>query len=404
MKRISKYLLRGVTVAVALCAVESTAEQVHVAAEPTTVTLKDGSELTLNANYAVDLKVKEPTTLPARKMAIFVRDGVVEIGETFSEQVAALISSDQIEVLDYRDVVAAIAPQVEASGKTMDQELLANTSRVNLAQNMGVDYVLILSIGDFDQEKRQLRDARFGKAIDKTGTTISTIISRLTASYRVLDAYTGTSIGGGMVKASKSRRVKAGLEITDTSSYEGLEEELAESLAEDILENAASWREVSAEKVGIPVSFSVAAYDKNNEPIYLPAYDGESPILRRETLATLAANVEVDGLAVGSTATAIPLTKGIHKVRISYPGYEPLTLHLTPREDMVVSVNLRMTQEEYDRIKDSITFMHSLTKDRELNQAEVKLLEGHAKALEQSGFRFDIKELPEQMIDYRPLF
>ncbi|MDO5462923.1 MAG: PEGA domain-containing protein [bacterium] len=411
MKWMNRSLLGGIAVLSAVVSMEARAEVVKVAADPVSVKLQDGSELTIAANYDVDLKVQEPQHPQPRKMAIFIRKNEIQEGnktiriatDSFVTNVAAMVSSEAIEIMDYRDVVAAIEPQLEADGTTMDQHLLANSSYTMLARNLGVDYVLMLSLDNYSTVTKKLRDARFGKAVDADGTTFQTLIHRLSASYRVVDAYTGTSIGGGVLKASKTKRITAGFEITDDSPFEGLDEALAESLAEDMLEKVSSWREVEANTIGLPVTFSVMAYDMNNQPIYLPAYDGKTPVIRSVTPAKLNATIEIDGVVMGSTETPIPLVKGIHKVRISHPGYDPLTLHITPREGMVVSVNLRMNQAEYNRIKDSIDFMHTLTKDREINQAKVKVLEGHAKELEQSGMRFDVKELPEQMIEFRSL-
>lgn len=434
MKNIKSFLFGSITLGVTFLL---SAEPSIVKAAPITISLRDGSEILVSANYEVDVKAKEPESPKPRKMAIFVRNLMKDQRmalpcDILVSQVSALVSSSEIEIMDYRDSVLAIAPLLELSitseniqtieqqehlarqisdaynlgtsrHVTQDQKLLANTSYTNLARNMGADYVLMLSLENFSKSERKLRDARFGKAIDSDGTTIKTTTCKISASYRVLDAVSGASIGGGVVSAKRTYRTSASMETSYDSPTEGLEENIAEALAEEILSHATTWRFASVDIVGIPVTFDVSAYDMNNQPIYLPMYDGTTPVVNERKPASVSATIEVDGVVVGTSSQTIMMPSGMHKVRISRPGYDDITMHMVPRDGMIVGVNLRMQQSEYNRIKDSITFMHQLTTDRELNQAEVKVLEGHAKELEQSGVRIDAKELPNQMIEYRDL-
>jgi hypothetical protein len=401
MMNTSKWITTCSLVALALNVAH--AETIKASAEPVTVALSDGSEVSLSANYDVHLKVQEPLAPPTRQIALFVRNNLrnaktlVFESEAFKSQVAAYLSNGALEIMDVDDVVETIIPS-----KTT-QDFLSQTSRTQLARNLGVDYLLVVSLDNFNQADKKLRDSRLGSALDADGTTLKTTTKRLSASYRVLDATTGTSIGGGVVKSTLTKFTSAGLEQSDTSPLEGMEEDLAETLAQKLTAEAPSWRAALADAVGVPVTFSVMAYDMNNQPIYLPSYNPEKAILREVQPAQLNATVEIDGIAMGSANTPISVTKGFHNVRISYPGYEPVTLRIAPRDEMVVSINLQMTDAEYNRIKDSINFMHTLTQEREYNQAELKVLEGHAQRLQQSGLRFDIKELPEQMIELRDL-
>jgi hypothetical protein len=378
------------------------AETLKASAEPLAVTLKDGTEMTLTANYDINLSVKEPLTPPPRKMALIVRNNIkgmsdhAPTSQAFASLVAAAVSGP-IEILDLRDTLLTMQPSTE------DAPLLSKTTATQLARQLGADALLTLTLETFTQTQQNLRDKRLGPAFAPDGTTYQQTTKRLSASYRVVDATTGSSIGGGTVKASRKTRATADLETTHSSPFEGMEEDLAEALAEKILEEASTWREILADSTGLPVTFTVMAYDMNNQPIYLPHYDGQTPILYQTHPARLNATIEIDGVVMGAVDTLIPLTKGLHTVTISHPGYEPITLRIAPRDGMVVSVNLRMTAAEYARNKDAITFMHTLTKDREQSQANVSVLEGYAQQLQQSGIRFDIKELPEQTIEYREL-
>ena len=152
------------------------------------------------------------------------------------------------------------------------------------------------------------------------------------------------------------------------------------------------------EKSGIPVNFKVLAYDMNNKPIYLPAVAQDNSILNDRIPSEIAATVEVDGIARGTSGCTVRMSRGIHSVRISRPGYDDVTLSVVPSEELTLTVSLRMTPAEYARVKDSIEFMHRLTMEREQNMAAVEERRGHAKMLEQSGFRVTTDRLPETIV------
>lgn len=414
MKRILSTLLLGVfSIAPMIVHAEKASQEVKIP-------LNDGSVVSIQADYKVDLKAMAPKDPPRRKMAIFVKNNVDKAFDrattSMRNQIAAQVSGSNLEIMDYAEVVAAIAPLVEdipqsdivngqfinkymtgvtesAGGRntTQDQKLLANTSYTRLAENMGADYVMMVTLDSFTKNKVTLNDKRFGGKI-------VTERYKMSASYKVLDAYTGTSLGGDTLRVQESVRQTQGLTTEFGDFADNLEEELSQKLAASIRTGADTWREASLALNGIEVTFSTTAYDMNNQPIYLPKYDKNKQVNSRIP-ATIAASIEIDGVTKGSTTCTIPLAPGMHKVRFTRPGYDDLTMTITPREGLNLAVNMRMTASEYERIKDSINFMNDLTMKRELNQAEVMKIEGAAKMLEQSGIRIDVDELPENYIE-----
>ena len=79
-------------------------------------------------------------------------------------------------------------------------------------------------------------------------------------------------------------------------------------------------------------------------------------------------------------------------------------MSVVPSEGLALSVNMRMTDEEYNRVKDSIQFMHDLTIEREQSQAEMAQRLGHAKMLEQSGLQIKADKLPDVVGGQAPMF
>ncbi len=384
------------------------------------IELDDGSTIQVEADYNVKVNVTAPIELPPKKMAIFVENNTDKAGfnravKSLQNQIAAQVSGKQIEIISYEDAVKAIAPLAEdnaqadiiagkeinkfyqkkgAGGRntTQDEKLLANTSRTRLATNMGADYVMLLSLDRFSKNMVTLKDDRFN------GPQI-TDIYKISGTYRVLDAYTGSSIGGDAVRAEKKVRQNPGLTYEFGDFADGLEEELADEIADTILDDASEWRKASIEASGIPVRFITTANDANNQPVYFPSYDSDAIQTLNRVPVSMPANVEINGIAMGSTECTIPLMPGINKVRFTRPGYDDVTMSITPREGLSIAVNMRMTAAENERIKEAILFSHNLTKDRELNEAEVKLLEGYAEMLKNSGYRVDTKDAPQDNIN-----
>ncbi len=389
--------------------------------------LDDGSEVTVLMTSKTSVKVQAGSTkrLP-RKVAIFIRNNAGKEFEAglvrMQDQLVAQVSGSQFEIVDHREFVSAMdalaealpmadgveqvakeevvqeiaaarrgttgKPTADGKGATMDQKLHANTSIVRLAQNMDTDYLMVLTLDKFSKSRKTYK----ARDVD---TPVVTETYLLSATYKLLDAYSGVSIGGNTLKASKSVRQTAGLQTELGDFADGLDEELVEKLKVDMLNNDKKWREASKASSGIPVQFVVHAYNMDNTPLYLPRYTGEKQMLNEMVPAQIMANVEVDGLAVGSTPCTLPMSPGMHKIRISRQGYDDVAMTIKPNDGMIVAVPMRMTEGEMKRLQSSIEFMQRMTKEREVNQAMVEVLQGEAQKLRQSGFKIDAKELPQ---------
>lgn len=388
-----------------LAASVACAENVSVIAEPVTVQLKDGTELTVQAEYDVAVKVQKPEEPKPRIVALMVKNATGEkafdqVCRVLSSQVGSQIAGANVEVIDVEDAVFAMEARREYSedGKplpTTDERLKSDTSRMHLAANAGADYLMTVTLDKLTKNTRRIRDSRFGKAADRSGAQIVNDIYKISASYRVADVYSSSAFDGGTLRAQTTVRKTATTELELGDFADGIEEQLADELASVIREKAPQWREASLEKSGIPVTFTVVAHDMNNKPIYLPAMKQDNSILNDRIPTGVAATVEVDGVARGTTGCTLRLSRGMHKVRFSRIGYDDVTMTVVPSEDLQLTVSMRMTDKEYARVKNSIEFMHRLTMEREKSQAEVAERIGHAKMLEQSGLKVDVDKLPD---------
>ena len=78
-------------------------------------------------------------------------------------------------------------------------------------------------------------------------------------------------------------------------------------------------------------------------------------------------------------------------MRLSRQGFREWVRTINCYDAQVLDVSLQMTEEGYQRWKDNTGFLQNLEKERKLTDAEVKVLEGKAQMLRQSGFRIDIQ-------------
>jgi len=352
-------------------------------------------------------------------------------GEAFDEalprilqQVSAQASGGEFEFIDFRDAVLAMQALPSAvktadgvvqvskvsalqavinaihgkpaeknlggNGTTTDEELLAQTSIVRLAQQLEADYVMGVSLDSFRESSR---DRNFGEArwLEKTYT--------LTASYKLMD-FGGYSIGGGTVKVTRTQKKGEGDRSEMADYADGLDEDAAAKLAAEMKSKAKIWRQSSLAKSKIPVYFDVLAMSMDSQPMYVPKFDTNAAqvVLGTQVPARIAANVEVDGVTVGITDCTVPLAPGLHKVRFLRDGHDPVAMTINPYEGLKLVANMRVTEGEMKRIQSLQKFVNDLTVNRAINEAIVKQYEGQAEMLRNSHIRVDATNLPDVKI------
>ena len=409
---------------------EAPPEKVDAKVTTEEYTLPGGSKVTVENSTKVLYQETGQNAIekPVRRVAIFIRNNA---GEEFEEalprilaQVSAQASGEDFEFIDFRDAVLAMqalpnavktadgVEQVEkvgalqaainaihgkpasknlgGAGTTSDEELLAQTSIVRLAQQLEADYIMGVSLDSF---RESVRDRNFGEArwLEKTYT--------LTASYKLMD-FGGYSIGGGTFKVSRSEK-KGDDDRSEMGAYAGgLDEDVAAKLAAEMKAKAKIWRRSSLAKSKIPVYFDVLAMSMDSQPMYMPKFDTNEAQVVLGTLvpARIAALVEVDGVTVGTTDCTVPLAPGLHKVRFLRDGHDPVTMTINPHEGLNVVAHMRVTEGEMKRIQALQKFVNDLTVNRKVNEAIVKQYEGMAELLRNSHIRVDAQNLPDVQV------
>ena len=97
---------------------------------------------------------------------------------------------------------------------------------------------------------------------------------------------------------------------------------------------------------------------------------------------------------VGTTPARVKLAPGLHKLRLTREGCKDYEATISAEAGMQLAPTLQLTEAGYARWKDMRSFLQGLDNGRKLTDAEVKVLEGKAQELRQSGvmIKVDTKE------------
>jgi len=102
--------------------------------------------------------------------------------------------------------------------------------------------------------------------------------------------------------------------------------------------------------------------------------------------------VDLDGSLVGSTPMKIKTTRGMHRLRLTRPDFEPFDRFINVTGDGApIEIPMRATSDGIARWKSMAAFLQGLKKDQQLTDAQVKVLEGYAEFFRNSKFSIDHK-------------
>lgn len=360
---------------------------------------RDGKKVT---ERVATTTVRETETVgqpDSYKTAIFVTN---RAGKAQDDKVGALedyITSrvtDQGFTVISRETALNAVSQLDpnAHGNELDAKLADSTSAVRLAQTLGADYLLQVSLSGFDAKQRN---------IDAYGVKTTSEERTVRVSYKILDGTTGGSLVADTVKA------------TTTVQQTGTSGEDHSDVLNDLLDEAAQKVAVSLkQKLHRRTLATSAAQELVTVTIRTEAADmmipdvrinGENTVTISESkfkVIPLSVNVEIDGISVGSAPGEIQTRRGLHKLRVTREGFQPWERTVNFTNGQTLSVALQMSEAGYARWKDATGFINELKNGAKLTDAKVKELEGKAKMLEQSGIKVDTKE--GIRVDSRSLF
>ncbi len=347
---------------------------------------------------------------PRYTAAIFVRSREKRLDNerllAFEDALVGELDGACFRVMSREDVVSAVAKfaregpnagtgRVDAE-RDLDRLLSDQSSAVSLAQSMGADYVLIASVTALSIDRRTLNDPARGVRSDVESY-------RLDASYRILGRAEGATVASGVASASDALRQGAGLSVE--------RDMVAELLRRSASKMAAAMRK-RCERTPLPTPDSLVRV-----PLQIDAASAEMiiPEIVRDAEGGLVVSggtyriaptdfvVEIDGVVVGSTPAPIETLKGLRKLRVTRPDFEPFEATINAQQGTgPIRVPMRMTTEGLARVKEMTAFFSALKREERLTEAQAAVLEGFAAFLrnskhsieERTDIKVDTKEAP----------
>lgn len=347
---------------------------------------------------------------PRYTAAIFVRSREKRLDDerlgAFEDYLVGELDGACFRVMSREDTVNAVAKYAReganaGSGRVLadadlDKLLSDQSSAVALARSMGADYVLIASITALSIDRRTLNDPARGVRSDVESY-------RLDASYRILGRAEGAAVASGVASASDAIRQGAGLAVE--------RDMVSEVLRTSASKMAAAMRK-RCERTPLPAPEALVRV-----PLQIDAVSSELsiPEIVRDASGALVVSggtyriaptdflVEIDGVVAGSTPAAIEAVKGLRKLRVTRPDFEPFEATINAQAGTgPIRVPMRLNAEGLARVKEMSAFFSSLKREERLTEAQASVLEGFAAFLgnskhsveERTDIKVDTKEAP----------
>lgn len=330
------------------------------------------------------------TTSTQRKAAVIV---VNHAGAAFDDKIPVLedLVGTRVAGKGYSIISRDIVTQA-LSGKpnVLDSALNDNSSALRLAQNLGVDFILVPSIATYGAEK---------KSYSGNGVVTLNVTHTLRVSYKIVEAGAGAAIRGGTLAATKTLRQTPDLNTEDIDIVNQLLDDVAGQLADALVQNAPTLPTETAAAKRVHFHVVCTMTDPRQAPILVSAIGVTADnhvVMTNQPIAVqpMDVTVELDGIAIGSAPGDFQALPGLHKMRLSREGFGVWERTVNIYDGQALRVALQMNPESYARWTDTTAFLAGLDANRKLTDAEAKRIEGIAEFFKNSHYRIDSSQAP----------
>lgn len=314
---------------------------------------------------------------------------------TLEDLVAGEITALGVRVISREDVLESIGTYERgrsAASRAVDQLFMDNTSALQLAQNLGADYLLTASILSLDSKEHSF--SGYGVESDIVETS-------LRLHYRIVGRIDGGSLIADNLQVShrerqqpKSRIPWFGRSHEDSFLTNFLLQEAASKMAKSLKEQLRDLPDVAQEVLPyVNVTIHATMQDLSVPDIVRNEAGDYVVTANRYQLDVFGANVEVNGLTIGSTSKDTPsqVPPGINRLRISRPGYKDVTRTVNFFEGQYLLIPMQMSEAGLGRMREMTEILQGIKAEAKLTDAEVSKMEGYAQFLRQSGTRIDYR-------------
>ena len=321
---------------------------------------------------------------PGVTVAIFAtnhagKEGAAQLG-ALEDYITGKVTELNVRVISGETALNAVSSMAPGAGpNALDAQLAESTSAVRLAQTLGATHLLQVSISGFDASTQTI-DAYGVKTINEEDT------ARVT--YKILDGTSGASLAADTVKVPKVVQQSANNVTQRSDILNGLLADASEKVAASLKRQLERGRiTTSTAPANVSVTFTTELAD-----VYIPdvRINPENTLTIGESkykVSALAATIEIDGIAVGTAPGKLEVKAGLHKLRVVREGFKPWERTVNFANGQKLNVALEMSEAGYARWAEASKFINDLKNGAKLTDGQVKVLEGQAKALQNSGFK-----------------
>ncbi len=324
------------------------------------------------------------------KVAVY-RD---KLGSELMSRKFIIIDPEQaVRVLKDYEGMAIVQPgENQISGPALDALLLKNTSALNLARNLGADFLIQSSINDFDSRIQKV--TAFGR--NETRVTHT-----LRLSYRIVDAGRGGGFLGDTIEVSETERSAGNVSVADSGILNRLLSKGAKQVAEVAKaqvgesgdRNALAGQMDRVAQTGrVPVSIT-ATVRGLTIPMLTSDETGQYSVTDRTfPIEATGVEISIDGSVVGTAPATIEVAPGFHNLKLTRHDLQPFSRMINvSKQGMDLTLELTPSEAALAKWKREMAFFEELKKKDRLNEAQAEKIKGAAQMLRQSGYRLDIK-------------
>jgi len=331
---------------------------------------------------ATGAQTKEPTSqgsliAPQRsgQALVIARISDPSIPQNFAtklvQQFLAKASNARIKFVTIEDLMGTVKEALQSkAGEGGMQAFSSNQQALQFAASQGIPAVVTLSV-----ENLNIRPAQ-------------------TAAGMFLGTARGTV---SLVSNADGARSQSGDYSGGARSFneQQINEKLVQDLAAGLAAQVSSWQPPAA----ADAIASTCEVHAKVEGLSMPSFvmTNGTPTFSNQSVPVFAsgAAVEFDGILVGQTPCAIQAGRGMHELKVTREGLKPYTATINLTGQNRYDVVLVPSDETLARFNQQLAYIRKLDTTQKVNDAEIKVLEGYAKMLRQSGFRVDQRSVSD---------
>lgn len=278
------------------------------------------------------------------------------------------------------ETLSIVNDSVRSNSADPREKLLGDSSVANLAQTLGADLLMVLTVDSYSHEQRKF---------DGNSSLPSAFVNhfhRLGMSYRIVSG--SKSVLGDSIMEEISWRESNTFSRDTKSILDELMRSSAKKIVSKVVSAKKSLSEISATVESTQLLLNATVRMPGGAKLLLPTVVDNRVVMID---AQLSGEVYVDGIVVGNLNEGLSVAPGLHQVSVTIPGYEEWSRFLNIKGEMELAINMEMTPDAYEKWKTTVEELQEIGRKTSLTDAEMEVLKAKAKALEDADINYKIR-------------